>query len=228
MFGLIHNDKIVVGPRSWNRNFFLDYLNRNSLDASSLPNSAPSAAITTENWKLLPVTSTLTPSINSPFEQLIGPTWTINADNITGEYTKKTRDISYIKSDLKQTVAKNRYEAEISGIIHTFSDLEQVKVSTAREDRDVFSSYYVSMADDETISFKFKEGVFRDSITKTEVKSIADNVKDHIKAVFVWESNKFSEIDACANTTALEDVELRHDYQINNADDPNVIITGTS
>lgn len=227
MFGLIHNNKIVVGPRDWNRSFFLDYLNKNSLDAASLPSTAPTEGITTDDWKLLPVTSTLTPIINKKFEQLIGPTWTINADNITGEYTKKTRDIHFIKGDLKQVVATNRYEAEVSGIVHTFSDLEQVKVSTGRDDRNVFSSYYISMADDETISFKFKDGVFRNSITKTEVKSIADGVKDHVKAVFSWESNKFAEIDACANTAALEDVELRHSYQISNGNNPDVIIIGT-
>ena len=227
MFGLIHNNKIVVGPRDWNRSFFLDYLNKNSLDAASLPPTAPTEGITTDDWKLLPVTSTLTPIINKKFEQLIGPAWTINTDNITGEYTKKTRDIHFIKGDLKQVVATNRYEAEVSGIVHTFSDLEQVKVSTGRDDRNVFSSYYISMADDETISFKFKDGVFRNSITKTEVKSIADGVKDHVKAVFSWESNKFAEIDACANTAALEDVELRHSYQISNGNNPDVIIIGT-
>lgn len=226
MYGLVHNNKIVVGPRKWNRAFFLDYLTKNSLDSSSLTYDAPNAAITTAEWKILPVATVLTPMIEEPYQKLIGPVWTIGDDNITGEYTTSDHDIDYVKATLKVKVAAYRYEAEVSGIAYFFEDLQEVGVSTSREDRDVFVSYYNTMADDETISFKFKNGVFRDAITKTEVKAIADSIKNHIKAAFVWESQKCAEIDACTTATALKEVELRNDYQINNPNDPTLISIG--
>jgi hypothetical protein len=226
MYGLVHNNRIVVGPRKWNRAFFLDYLTKNGLDTASLVYDAPNAPIVTDDWKILPVTTILTPAIEKPYQKLIGPAWTIGDDNITGEYTVSDNDISNVKAELKQTVSRYRYDVEVSGTTYFFGDLQEVSVSTSRSDRDVFVSYYSTMAEDETISFKFKNGVFRDSITRTEVKAIADLIKNHIKDAFVWESQKWAEIDVCTTFDQLKNIELRNDYQINNPNDPTVISLG--
>lgn len=213
MYGLIHNNIIQVGPRTWSYGFFNEYLTDNNLDNTNLPRNDPNSAIITSTWKILPVVSLIEPSYNSSFQQLAGPYWTINNDNITGRYDVVDVTVDFCKSKLKEIVTLNRYIVETGELMFTFSDGEQVQLYTTREDRSTYLDAYLILGDSDTITFKFVNGVFK-TINKTELGQIVSTGALHIKNCFEWESNKHTEIDNCTTLDQLKLIETRHPSQI--------------
>lgn len=220
MFGLIHNNKIKVGPRNWSRPFFQQYITDNNL-SGELPYGEPKDSIITPEWSILKITETITPSVNSPFEQLSGPYWTINANDITGYYDVAPVAIDSVKNTLKASVTNNRYQVEIGGCDHTFVDGQVVGIYTNREDRSVYVEALFVLPDTGTITFKFKNGNWR-TLTKLELSDIVATGAAHVSSVFDWEKTKHEEIDACTTIAELQAVELRHPIQI--AQEPNGIV----
>lgn len=213
MYGLVHNNKIQVGPRNWSYSFFNTYLTDNQLDASSLPRAAPNDAIITDDWSILPVSMSSEPSYDGKFEQLAGPFLTINETNITGYYTVQDLSVESCKSKLKTLVTNNRYAVETGELKFTFSDSQEVILYTEREDRSTYLDAYLIMGDEDTTTFKFKNAVFRE-VTKPELGMIVATGAQHIKNCFIWESEKHAEIDACTSIEELKLIELRHPSQI--------------
>lgn len=214
MYGLIHNEKIQVGPRSWNYAFFKEYLDDNSLSASTLPLNEPRVSIYGDGWKILRVTEMNVPQIDQTFEMNVGPFWTIHEDRITGSYTKKDKTVDQVKGGLKAIVAANRYAAEVKDISFTFGDGQVVVLFTNREDRDIYLNTYIIMGDEETVSFKFKHGTFRQGVSKSELSEIVALLRSQVKAAFEWETEKAIEIDSYDNIIDLKLVETRHPTQI--------------
>lgn len=213
MYALIHNNQIQVGPRQWSWSFFKDYLDEEGLDASQLPRVNPNTPIITAEWKIVPVTIDPMPAVDSPFEQLAGPFLTINDESVTGHYSTAPVAIESIKNTLKATVTANRYTAEIAGTKYTLTDGTEVTVLTNREERGTYVDAYNVLADGQSIVFKFPRSIFK-NITKTELGQIVDAGAAYIRDVFVWESNKYTEIDTANDTAALKAIELRHPTQI--------------
>lgn len=213
MYGLVHNNRIQVGPRTWSYNFFNDYLVENNLDNSELSRNDPAGPIITSEWKILPVTSLLQPTYDNKFEQLAGPYWSINESDITGYYDIADLSVDSSKSILKSIVTDNRYKVETGKLIFTFSDGQEVQLFTSREDRSTYLDAYLIMADNAKITFKFVNSVFR-AVTKTELGQIVATGSNHIKTCFEWEAQKHAEIDACVNLNELKPIELRHPSQI--------------
>ena len=213
-YGLTHNDRIQVGPRDWNYWFFRDYIDRKGLDPQALPTVAPSAAVITDTWRLLPVTNVETPDINTTFERLVGPTWTILADSITGAYTSEDRPLDEIRGELKNRAAANRYDVETGELTFTFPDSEQVTLFTDRQERNVYLQTLQVFPTGETVPFKFRNGVIRPSVTQSELADIVAAVVGHVRAAFEWERDKAIEIDDAVDIPALQAIEIRHPSQI--------------
>jgi hypothetical protein len=214
MYGLIHNEKIQVGPRSWNYAFFKEYLDDHSLDASSLPLNEPKISIYGDDWKILKVTEMNIPEIDPIFEQNVGPFWTIHEDHIACSYIKQNKSIAQIKGDLKNIVAANRYEVEVGDVKYTFDDGQEVILYMSREERNIYLNTYIAMDTGETVSFKFKNGIFRANVTQAELSNIVNLGKNQIKEAFEWETQKAAEIDSCSTIEELKLVELRHPSKI--------------
>lgn len=212
MFALVQNNLIKIGPREWSYPMFRYYLETNKLDFSLLP-FVYKDPIITENWKILPVTELTEPPYNSLFEEYAGPYWTIYENYITGYYNVVNSPIDLIKGHLKEKIAANRYEVEVSGINFTFSDNVTVEIYTDREDRSVYLDALLVMSDTDTIDFKFKNNVFK-TVTKLELQAIVAVGSQHIKDVFAWESMKVKEIDNALTIDELKLIELRHPIQI--------------
>jgi len=212
-YALIHNGLIEVGPRNWNYYFFLEYLEDENLDTSLLPRKAPSEAIVTDDWSILPVTQVDFPQLDEPYEQLVGPFWTINSDHITGVYTKTNQNIDTIKGRLKERVAANRYQVEVGELNYTFSDGETVGLYTEREERTIYLNTLLVLPDGETTAFKFVDGKIRSAVTKPELSAIVTLGTNHIRDAFNWEATKTAEIDAATTIEELKLIELRHPSQ---------------
>jgi hypothetical protein len=213
LYALVHNNQIQVGPRSWNRGFFLDYLQEEDLDFSLLPRSQQTEAVITDDWRLLPVTDVDFPNLDGIYEQLVGPFWTIHEDHISGLYTKTDSELNGVKGVLKNTVASNRYSVEVGKLEYTFSDGQKVELYTAREERMIYLNTLQTLPDGMTVSFKFKNGIFRTGVTKTELQEIVSLGMMHIADSFEWEASKVSEIEAASTKEELKAIELKHPSQ---------------
>jgi hypothetical protein len=215
MYGLVVNNAIEVGPRTWNYYIFLEYLEDESLPTTQLPRSAPSSAVITDDWNILPVQGITYPeNFNSNYEELVGPFWTIHSDHITGMYNKTSRNIDHIKGDLKNVVAANRYAAEVGTLEFTFADGQVVQLYTEREERMIYLNTLLVLPDELTTPFKFKNDVFRASVTKAELQQIVFLGMNHIRSAFEWEQTKAVEIDGTTTVEQLQLIELRHPSQI--------------
>lgn len=214
MYGLIHNEKIQVGPRSWNYAFFKEYLIDYSLDDSALPLNEPKISIYGNGWKILKVKEMNVPQIDPIFEQNVGPFWTIHEDHIVGSYNKQDKSVAQIKGVLKNIIASNRYDVEVADATYTFNDGQEVILYMSREDRNIYLNTYIAMDAGETVSFKFKNGVFRPNVTQAELFEIVNLGKNQIKNAFEWETQKAAEIDSCNTIEELKLLELNHPSKI--------------
>jgi hypothetical protein len=214
MYALVHNNRIEVGPRTWNRSFFLDYLQEENLDFRDLPRNQQFVSVITDEWKLLPVTEVEYPDLDGIYEQLVGPFWTIHEDHITGLYTKTDSDLNGVKGYLKNTVAANRYSVETGKLEYTFSDGQVVELYTEREERMIYLNTLQALPDGMTVPFKFKNGIFRTGVTKQELQEIVNLGMMHIASTFEWESNKVLEIENASTKEELKVIEIKHPSQI--------------
>lgn len=212
MFALLHNNKIKVGPRAWSYWMFRKYLEDNGLNYSELP-YIYSEPIIMDVWKIIPITQLESPAYDNLFEQYAGPYWNIYDNYITGYYTVVDKTLDEIKSGLRAIVAINRYEVEIKGIDFTLNDNTIVGLYTDREDRSVYLDVLLIMNDTDTITFKFKNGIFK-TVSKLELYSIVATGSSYIKDVFAWESTKCLEIDSCQSIADLKLINLKHPLQI--------------
>lgn len=207
-YALLDNNQIKVGPRDYNRGFWDRYLEEVGVK-SNLPWTYNEQEVITVNddIKIVPVAEPVTPSYNSRTEQLAGPYWDVTQVPITGYYDVADQPLDSAKNSLKAEVAANRYNQEIKGLKLTVQDTE-VFIATGRgQDRDIWLQSYVLMNDTDTIKYKFSTDVWKD-LTKTEVKTIVDAIKNHVQDAFAWEANKIAEIDAAADKSALEAIQV--------------------
>jgi hypothetical protein len=215
LYALIHNNQIQVGPRSWNRGFFLEYLEDENLDISELPRSAPKESVITDDWSILLVTEVTYPDpFDQTFDQLVGPFWTMHSDHITGIYNKTDAPINLVQGTLKNIVADNRYKVETGKLEYTFGDGQVVQLYTEREERMIYLNTLQALPDGMTVSFKFRDGVFRTGVTKTELQEIVALGMMHIAAAFEWEAAKVAEIDGASSISELKAIELLHPSQL--------------
>lgn len=212
MFALIHNNAVKVGPRDWKWSIFYQYLVDNSLDTTALSRSEPSEPIVTDSWKILPVTFT-TPDIDTPFEQLSGPTLTINSDSVSAVYETAPESDDSIKSKLKDLVAANRFVVEIGGLSYTFGDGTTSIIDTSRAERTKYVETLTLSQNDATISYKFKNLGWK-TLSKEEFQTVVQACSDHVQAVFQWEKDKSDSIDACTTIEEFKAIEVRHTSQI--------------
>jgi hypothetical protein len=211
-YSLIRNNKIELGPRIWSWSAFYDYLIEESLDTSTLPKTAPDQPIVTDDWKILPTAAPTMPNnMNEPFEQLAGPFWTINENDVTGYYDVAPVDIDAIKGILRAKVADNRYKLEIKEFNYNLNG-NNVTVNTNREVRNNYFMKYLELDSDETIQWKFNQGWFETS--KNDFKNINIMLKNQIQASFDWELQVNQQIDNCTSVDQLKLIETRHSSQI--------------
>jgi hypothetical protein len=213
-YALVRNNQIQVGPRSWNRGFFLDYLEEENLDFKLIPRKEQTEPVITDEWKLLPVTEVEFPELDGIYEQFVGPFWTIHEDHITGLYTKTDSELNGVKGFLKNTVASNRYLVETGKLEYTFSDGQVVELYTEREERMIYLNTLQALPDGMTVPFKFKNGIFRTGVTKQQLQEIVNLGMMHIASTFEWESGKVTEIENATTKEELKAIELKHPLQV--------------
>lgn len=209
MYALVYQNQVQVGPRDWYYWAFKSFLDSNNLDSSALPINDPGAAVVTDAWWILPVV-TVVPSTDPFFEQLAGPTLTINsATNVVAEYTAAPQLIEIAKGSMMSVVTSNRYIAENQGTTATLSDTTVVSLYTDRTNRGVYQQILYTLADGATVNVKFADGTFK-TIPKTDLQTVVNTVNQWVQSTFDWEYQTYAQISTATTQTELQAIPLQN------------------
>lgn len=207
MYALVHKERVLVGPMPWNRGLFEGALTKIKV-SGHVPRLAPDAdklpIVYDADTKIMPARYE-TPEHNTRIERTYGPFWTFDNDVAVGTFAIKDKEIEFVKADLKNEAAAERYRREVAG---TTMELKgaTVTLDTSRDGRNIFLQKYILMGDTDTVNWKFPEGWF--NLTKAELGSVVAAGASHIQAQFDWEEAKGVEIDGCETLAELDAIVI--------------------
>lgn len=205
MYVLVHKNRILVGPRDWNYGMFEGALEKIGINMY-LPRREPDnlPLIIDEDTRITNSVLTM-PPYNEKIERTHGPYWDTSTDPVTGTYGIATLEIEFIKPKLKNLVAVERYNKEISGFKIIVQNKE-VTVDTNRGSRDIFIQKYFLMNDNQTVKWKFPETWLE--LSKTELGLIVIAGAEYIQRCFDWEESKNQEIDQAQTAQELDAIQI--------------------
>ena len=206
MYAVIHKNQVLVGPKSWDRAFFMYALNRVGITYALIPRKAAEnlPLVIDENTKIVNVSITedeFTPMIQS----LRGPLWTLGDDSAVAHYEVENIPLERAQNNFKELAAIERYKKENVTIKVTVQDIE-LSISTARDVRDQYAKKAASLDENETAAWKFNQGWF--TLNKTEFLQIAAAIESHVQSTFDWEKSVSDLIDAAQTTEELLEIEI--------------------
>lgn len=207
MFVIVHDDRVIYGPRNWSKVYFQEVI----LDECDFEccldvrNQHFSPVTVNENIKILPVEELPSPIYNGKIQRLNGPYWNFLEDRAQMYFEVVDMPVEAVKNILKETAMNIRYQYENEGFRYNIQDTE-VTINTNRTTRDVFLNTYLSMTDNETVSWKFPETWL--SISKFDLQQIVNEIKRHVQDGFSWEQNKSIEIDSANTLEELDSIQM--------------------
>lgn len=206
MYVLVHKERVLVGPRDWNRPMFEGALERLKIQAL-LPRRDPvELPFILDEDTYITNAAVVIPPHNEKIETYVGPYWNFeNKSLAVGTYAIQERPLGSIKEILINQAAAERYRREVSGAKMTIQGLE-VSLDTTREGRNIFLQKYSLMGDTDTVNWKFPEGWL--NLTKQELGAVVATGAAHIQTAFDWEKAKVEEIQAASNAATLDAITI--------------------
>jgi hypothetical protein len=203
---LENNNYVINGPRTWNYRSFESTLEEDLEIEYKLPLSKTDEEIITidENTHIYPARYEY-PNYNQKIEYLYGPFWDFSTGTAIGTFEVLPIQVEFIKQNLKQKVAINRYIKENAGTKVTIQDTE-VSIDTSRENRNIFVQKYLLMNESDTVQWKFPEGW--KTLTKEELGLVVSTGATYIQEQFDWEVSKGIEIDSKETAEELDLVDV--------------------
>jgi hypothetical protein len=213
MHAVIHKDKVIIGPKEWNRGFFTFRFQQLKIAASTMPRTAPTEMpfIVDADTKIVPAT-VIYEEINPMTQYHRGPVWEISEDSATATYVATDTPIEQARGNFRNQAADERYKKEVAGTKITIQDLE-VSLDTSRDGRNIFLQKYSLMSDTDTANWKFPEGWL--TLTKAELGQIVQAGATHIQSAFDWEKGINDQIDAAETAEELLAIEIVEETEEN-------------
>ena len=206
MYVLVHKERVLVGPRDWNRPMFEGALNKLKIQ-TLLPRRDPQELpIEIDDDTYITNAAITIPSHNEKIETYHGPYWNFeNKDLAVGTYEIKEKQLGSIRELLINDAAAERYRREVAG---TTTEIQSTTVTldTSRDGRNVFIQKYTLMGDADTVNWKFPEGWL--TLTKSDLGIAVAAGETHIQSAFDWEKAKVEEIEAAADAAALDAIVI--------------------
>jgi hypothetical protein len=206
MYVLVHKERVLVGPRDWNRPIFEDALERLKLQ-TLLPRRDPQTLpIVIDEDTYITNAAIVIPPHNERIETYHGPYWNFeNKDLAVGTYEIKYKTLGSIRELLRNEAAAERYRREVAGTKTTIQDLE-VTLDTSRDGRNIFLQKYTLMGENDVVNWKFPEGWL--TLTKAELGAAVSAGAAHIQGAFDWEKAKIEEIEAADTVEELDAIVI--------------------
>lgn len=206
MYVLVHKERVLVGPRDWNRPMFEGALNKLKIQAL-LPRRDPQELpIEIDDDTYITNAAIVIPPHNEKIETYHGPYWNFeNKDLAVGTYEIKEKQLGSIRELLINDAAAERYRREVAG---TTTEIQgtTVTLDTSRDGRNVFIQKYTLMGDADTVNWKFPEGWL--TLTKSDLGNAVAAGAAHIQSAFDWEKAKVEEIEAAADAATLDAIVI--------------------
>jgi len=213
MYAVIHKEKVIIGPKDWDRGFFSFRFQQLKINAATMPRTAPTSFpyVVDENTRIIPAT-VIYENINPMVQYHRGPIWTISEDSASALYEAVDTPIESAKSNFRNQAAEERYKKEVSGTKITIQDLE-VTLDTSRDGRNIFFQKFFLMSDADTVNWKFPEGWL--TLTKAELDQIVQVGATHIQSSFDWEKDINDQINAATTAEELLAIEIIENIEEN-------------
>jgi hypothetical protein len=186
--------ELILGPIEWKQRFIQSELNDLGL-SGQLPPVEVGHIVLDNGYELFPIASSNADDYNPIWQELVGPSFTYEEDCAHEVYTKRDRQLSFIKDTLKEQLAAERYRRETSGFTMNVRG-QDVFISTAREDRQQFLDIIDTIGEGYA-AWKFNTGFI--NVIKSDLESIVTARKNHIQTQFMWEKGVHESI-SIANT----------------------------
>ncbi len=205
-FGIVHNNRVIVGPMEWRQKYFTDVLKIRHQITANIPGEAPQTLplVIDSDTAIYRVIENKS-EIDFMTEYHYGPLWEITSDAIIANYEVKDIEIADARNNFKIIAANKRYNKEVSGLKITVNGVE-VSVDTSREGRNLFIQKLLVMADDEVVNWKFPESWLE--LSKNDLKYIISQSSNYIQSAFDWEKNINNAIDAAISKSELKGINM--------------------
>jgi hypothetical protein len=192
---------VLLGPIDWRYRFIQSELDDLEV-AYIVPPTEQGYLQFTPELEIFPIAETQSPEIDVRYEDPVGPTWTIMPNMTAVEtYTKQDRPLFAVRQTLKDIVASQRYNREVSGTTATV-DTVSINLSTARGDARTQWNTLLTTIGTGTVNWKFSEGFLE--LELADVELMVSAIAAHVQAAFDWEKAQGDAIDAAADMTALK------------------------
>lgn len=205
MYALVYKERVINGPREWNKYQFEGALEKEGINyqvGRSAPPEAQIPIVINSDAKILYARYEY-PEHNPRTESLDGPYWQFTNTEAIGSFNVGYQPIAYIRLNLKAALSDNRWKREVEGVDVTIQNTT-VRVSTAREDRNQFE--ILRAAGSSNVSWKFGDVWL--TLTSNDIATLADAVFNHVQAAFDWEKTVCDEIDAAQTPQELEVIDV--------------------
>ena len=206
MYSLVYKDRVINGPREWNKFQFEGALEKEGIFfqvGRVAPPDEEMPIIINEDAKILK-TRYEYPVYNEKIECINGPYWTFENNEVIGTFEVSEKQLEFIRSDLKQIVSNNRWLKEIKGIEVNIQG-QQVKVSTKREDRDQFEILKSSGVDG--VNWKFENQIWL-TLSLSDIELVSNSIRTYIQQCFDWERQVSELIDSTMTAQELDEIDL--------------------
>ena len=201
MYAIIHKNRVISGPRSWNKAFFEFNLKSKKIEFTFIPRNPPKELPYVINADTMAVSvEEVRPELNTFIQHHRGPLWEILEDKAIATYEIIENNLGSAKNNYKVLLADKRYEKEITGAKTTIQDVE-VSLDTTRDGRNIFLQKFSLMGDSDTVNWKFPEGWL--TLTKADLGLAVAAGAAHIQEAFDWEKAISDQIDAEENVFDL-------------------------
>ena len=207
MYAIVHKNRVLAGPKEWNRSFFEFALRRIKVEAVPIPRKPSDdilPLIIDADTKIVKA-EVVRDNFDPMTQGLSGPYCTIEQDRVIAEYRAEDMPIESARQKFKEQAADERYKKEIAGV-KTVIQGHEVTVDTMRGARDIFVQKYLLMSEGETVAWKFPEAWLQ--LTRAELGQVVQAGAQHVQQCFNWELDIGNQIDAAQTAEELHAIVI--------------------
>ena len=206
MYAVVYNNRVIVGPMTWNRAIFQGALSKEGV-LQTLPRVAPEQLPyqITPDAQIMAVQEDR-PSLNPLVEYYHGPHWEVQSELVIAHYYVFDIDVDVAKGGFKALAAQERYRKEVAGITHVVQG-QTVTLDTSRDGRNIFLQKLALMTDTDVVNWKFPERWV--TLTKSDLNQIVAAGAAHIQICFDWEKQISDQIDQAQTKQDLINIQIQ-------------------
>jgi uncharacterized protein YqgV (UPF0045/DUF77 family) len=207
MYAVIHNNtNVILAPVEWNSAFIQASLKRKGIHVSAPRREPTIFPLALSDTVKVVRAKHIREEINPLTHFYKGPNWDLSDPTVAvANYDVLESPLDFVKSNYKDMVTKERYRREILGIEYDLDGIK-VKISTSREDRNLFSERFLVMTPKQTINWKFAEGWL--TISKEDIKGILTAMGTYIQSQFDWELSVIKQIEECSDIESITAIKI--------------------